>query len=186
MAKNILNKLAVATAGLALSLAAIEEAQFAFPAQAAILTYDFSATGVDDPTFNFSGFFSFDDSSGTKNGTTELFALSAYSDNLILNPFNQYYQSFQAKKDNGSFVGLVGQALPQLSGSVVLSYNMQKGFYFGRGAFPPPNPNVRNFNVTYSLRETPTSIPEPSPVAGMSILGLGWLLRKKIASSQST
>ena len=44
-----------------------------------------------------------------------------------------------------------------------------------------------NGGVSYNRREeVPTSVPEPSTLAGLSLLGLGLLLRKKITSSKSS
>lgn len=52
---------------------------------------------------------------------------------------------------------------------------------------PGESANFNSGSVTYSLRQPSTSVPEPSAdfgLSGLGILGLGWLLKKKIASSQ--
>ena len=55
--------------------------------------------------------------------------------------------------------------------------------------FPQNSISQGGGTVTYSLRTTPTppptSVPEPGTVFGLSMLGMGWLLRKKKVSSNT-
>jgi len=53
--------------------------------------------------------------------------------------------------------------------------------------FNPGEPTtIGNGSGTVSLRTTPpTAVPEPSTIFGLSMLGFGWLLRKKKASSHA-
>lgn len=47
--------------------------------------------------------------------------------------------------------------------------------------------NLSDGGLSYDRRaEVPTSVPEPNTLTGLSLLGLGWLLRKKIISSKPT
>jgi PEP-CTERM motif len=54
---------------------------------------------------------------------------------------------------------------------------------------PSERPTFGSGSVKYSLRTTPTppptSVPEPGTVFGLSMLGIGWLLRKKKVSSHA-
>lgn len=187
MTNNILQKLAVVIAGATLSLTVIE----AHPAHAEIITYDFNVdvtsgllsgqegigsftydTSLPEfigpiqnfPVTNFN--FSFLNKTYTLgdieifNRLTQVSSLTFGSDGLLLT--DRFVSSGPLGIagqpdfviDNSSFITSIG------SGGLSVT---------GEG------------DVTYSLR--PTSVPEPSTdfeFSGLGILGLGWLLRKKI------
>lgn len=187
-------KWAVATAAAALSLVVME----AEKAQAATITYDFtvnvtsgSLTGTQP-----SGFFSYDDSTLTgvgleTVGVNEGLAISfnflgetydetddieapdypilQFQDSSLLGlNFNVFYapsfQSFAIADEVDVAIGAIGT-----NGGSIFAYDTDPSVGFeGLGT------------VTYSARP----IPEPGSVAGLGILGLGFLLKKRVASSQ--
>ncbi|MEQ8753844.1 MAG: PEP-CTERM sorting domain-containing protein [Coleofasciculus sp. G1-WW12-02] len=178
-------KLAIVTAGLALSFAAIE----ANSAQAAIITYDFTVdvtTGLLTDT-QYQGFFSYDDSTLTGSGVESVGIAEGLSisfdflgvtyteadDNLVDFgfPFVEFNQGslvgLQYTVSNGAIFSIFGDNPTGLGGGDEFNYIDETSFEVGNG------------NVTYSLRPPSASVPEPSAVLGLGILGFGWLVRTK-------
>ncbi len=178
-------KLAIATAGLALRFAAIE----ANSAQAAIITYDFTVdvtTGSLTDT-QYQGFFSYDDSTLTASGVESVEIAEGLSisfeflevtyteadDDLVDFgfPFVEFNQGnlvgLQYTVSNNAIFSIFGDNPNGLGGGDQFNYIDETSFEVGNGS------------VTYSLRPASASVPEPSAVIGLSILGFGWLVRKK-------
>ena len=188
---SIYQKLAVATATAALSLAAME----AENVQAATIIYDFTVDVTSGPLTGTqsSGSFSYDDLALTGTGLETLgvneglsvsfdFLVETYNEtNDIDSPnypivqfqdqsllglnFNVFYASslqFAIADEIDASIGAVG-----LGGGNVFAYDTDPNAAFeGLGT------------VTYR------PVPEPSSVVGLSVLGLGFLLRKKVTSSR--
>lgn len=178
-------KLAVATAGVALSLVAIE----ANSAQAAIITYDFTVdvtTGSLTDT-QYQGFFSYDDSTLTASGVESVGIAEGLSisfeflgvtyteadDDLVDFgfPFVEFNQGslvgLQYTVSNNAIFSIFGDNPNGLGGGDQFNYIDENSFEVGNGS------------VTYSLRPASVSVPEPSAVFGLGVLGFGWLVRKK-------
>lgn len=184
MVNNIFPKLAVATATAALSLTAINVSS----AQAATITYDLnvnitsgSLTGTKG-----SGFLSFDPSlppplEPSLSPLTDFFLSflgNTYTENSIA-LFNRLTQvSFF--EPNGEQLGNLRFVVPADCGIIcqpelVIDNN---SFLF----FEDPIAGQPSFgNITYSRRST--SIPEPSAIWGLVVLGIGLFVKKKVASS---
>lgn len=178
-------KLAVATAGVALSFATIE----ANSAQAAIITYDFTVdvtTGSLTDT-QYQGFFSYDDSTLTASGVESVGIAEGLSisfdflgvtyteadDDLVdfgfpLVEFNQgSLVGLQYTVSNNAIFSIFGDNPNGLGGGDQFNYIDETSFEVGNGS------------VTYSLRPASVSVPEPSAVFGLGVLGFGWLVRNK-------
>jgi PEP-CTERM motif len=222
MANSIYQKLALATAGAALSLAAME----ANPANAAIITYDFTAkvTGGSLAGNSYNGFFRYDDTafSFPSRVGKPYFSVTEFNFEFAGTTFTQRDLRFDCRIleicgtslfiPGGEFITTsegapIGQ-IPR-GGTPSLIFFQNVGFmgffpiterplfsFFGglNGGFfayqlPGEMPTINSGSVTYLLRTTPTpppiSVPEPSTVFGLSMLGFGWLLRKKKASCQN-
>lgn len=183
-------KLAVTTAAAALSFAVME----AKPVQAATIIYDFAIDVTSGPLIGSqtSGFFSYDDSTLTGNGVETLgvneglsvsfnFLNETYNEtddigfssspivqfqdrNLLGLNFNVFYGSslqFAIADEVDVSTGAVG-----LGGGNLFAYDTDPSAAFeGLGT------------VTYR------QVPEPGSVVGLSVLGLGFLL-KKVTSSR--
>ena len=179
-----IKQLAVTTAGIALSLTAME----ANSAQAATLTVDFTVTGTSGSILNqqFSGFYSFDDSTTPTCGITcggEKFPLSAFDFN-----FNGIEYTLSDLLGNGNFAGYGGSATGLV---VTTSPGGGPPFPPGAGGFLFANERFLSSEgeggVAYSERTPPTSVPEPATVGGLCVMGLSSiLLKRKVASKQST
>jgi PEP-CTERM motif len=216
MANSICQKLAFTTAAAALSLAGLE----AYPAQAAIITYDFTVDITSGPLLGnqYNGFFSYDDASPSGAG------------NLLIPYFDvtEFNFDFPQRTNTPSQLFIDGRVFPfsfplrftggtivtDPSGRIVLIPRGGELQSFGFSTFNPFRPPFPGFftligspsslsffyqllfnpgepfsgtgSGTVSLRTTPpTAVPEPSTIVGLSMLGLGWLLRKKKAFSHT-
>jgi len=177
---NIYQKLAVAT-GVVLSFASIEAKSI----QAATITYNYTETPFTAGSSYVSGSFSFDDSKsadGTKFEVTN-FTMDWYR--------NQSKESLTAVFPYGNASNSI---LPQWDSSS----DSLDGNYYAQGVRVSTN-NVFSIDQTeHGSLSTPageilssgsvsyTQVPEPSGVAGVLILGLGLLMKKKLASSLGT
>lgn len=175
---NIYQKLAVATAGVALSFAPIE----AKPAQAATITYNYTET-PSTAGFYVSGRFSFDNSVGGTIFNVTDFTLAWNSSNgspiaFFPNPnpfgFDPPRSLPVWDSSSGSLSGEYQQC-----GRVCTDNFFRNGQEDGTFSFPN-GIRVSSGSVSY------TQVPEPSGVAGLLVLGLGLLLKKKVASSART
>ncbi len=187
---SIHQKLAVATATAALSLAAMEA-----KIQAASSIYDFTVDVTSGPLSGTQSFgsFSYDDVALTGTGLETLgvneglsisfdflgetydetndidlpdYPIVQFQDRSLLGlNFNVFYGSslqFAIANEVDVSTGAVG-----LDGGNVFAYDTDPSVVFeGLGT------------VTYK------QVPEPSAVAGLSVLGLGFLLKKKVTSSR--
>ncbi|MEP0858529.1 PEP-CTERM sorting domain-containing protein [Trichocoleus sp. DQ-U1] len=181
MSNIILSKLAIATAGVVLSLATISTK----PSQAATIRYRFDVYDVEGPNNEFFesgfGFFNYENSSisGIELETVPVSDLS-----FILNGMPQLTGpdccNGQDRVETVSF--LEGEILG-------LTYSRYRTFsilgktidfsYPGQG--PTPQGKVR-----YTLldgAQPPKSVPEGSTTLGLSVLGLGFLVKKKLSRS---
>lgn len=170
--------LALLTTGAALSLAVIETN----PAQAITITYEFSTAGS-------SGKFSYDDANETRSefivppGITVV-NLTYPVDEIEFFFNNRTYTKADSTKEPVWSI---------LAGEGRLSWATED-FRFN----PASGPSIFGdlftlFEVDGELPETvgfrrvenepPASVPEPGTVIGLTLLGLGWVSQKKIASS---
>ncbi len=164
---NTLQKLALTTAGLALSFAAID----ANSAQAAIVTYDVDVA-IDSGSLageNFSGFFSYDDANLTGLGS-EFLGVSDLSFNFLGVEYTEADDSFGPEVEffDGQFLGLLY--------STDVAFSFVPGFFDVSEAFfayDTPAEGAGAGDVTYTLRQAPpsTSVPEPASMLGLLALG---------------
>lgn len=225
MANSIFQKLAVAAAGTVLSLNLME----ANPAQAAIITYDFTVDVTSGLLFGnqYRGYFSYDDSAagpyflpifdvsdfyfefdrrifttndlryaGCRYGIQYCFPLEITGGEAVLDqsgyPLYLTPRGGQLTSFSFSNVDMFGPSPYSLSFSLFGSSSSGIFYYqLPVDVSAPYDPDYQgNGTVKLSLRQTPTpppaSVPEPGTIFGLIILGLGWLLRKKKVSSQST
>lgn len=201
-------KIAVATAGAALGLGGIGAN---IPATAAIITYDFSVNGEPSGFFSFDDTQSPVDIIGLGYGlgygdeyfyltdfeftlpsgrTFELDEIKASSPAVIVNQNESPGVSFLGVNLLGLNVGNVGSdnGFFAFISNTLRGSELEGSLANEFGTPTTPNPGGTGYGVTYTLRseEPHTSVPEPSTIAGLSMLGLGWLLRKKVASSPTT
>jgi hypothetical protein len=180
---NVSKKLAITTAGVALSCVVME----ANPAQAAVFTYDFTVTGTENFLLGkqFSGSFSYDDSSPRTSfgGYRPL--------NFSFDFFGKTYTEANLIVDAGGYGGFFpGQGLEtaDLSSDNEIFFlrgnGLENGLFFASlEAFPGVQQSGK---VTYQLRppSPPTSVPEPGTVGSLLFLSLSrmFLKRKSIFS----
>ena len=230
MANSICQKLALATAAVALSLAGIE----AYPAQAAIITYDFTVNITSGPLLGnqYGGFYSYDDTSPSATSLPVDYTSPSFVSPLVpVFDVTQFNFSFLGKtytksdlRYDGCRAGIqfcfpleFSDAEPILDPSGSPRYLIPRGGELIRTSFSnfssfdfsifsvyfyilggktaadfrydlpvdvsqPSRPSGSGI-VRYSLRTTPTppptSVPEPGTIFGLSMLGFGWLLRRK-------
>ncbi len=180
---NIYQKLAVATAGVALSFAAIE----AKPAQAATLTYNYIETPFKSEPY-VGGSFSFNNRAGGKTFKVTNFILNWFSsDGSPLasfpnpNPFG-FAPPSSLPVWNSSIGSLVGEY--QQCGRVCTDSFFKKGQTNDKLSFNGITVASSSGSVRY---KDPTEAPEPSGVAGFLLVSLGLILKKKGNNSgQST
>jgi hypothetical protein len=186
---NIYTKLAIASAGLALSFSVIE----ANSVNAATLTYNFS---VDVTTGSladskYEGSFSYDDSTLTGSGVENVGVEDGLS--ILFNFLGKTYTeaddnnaSFNfpiVEFKNGNLVGLQYIVNDTLNNAIFSIFGDDPEGLGGGDKFHYVDVNsyeVGEGNVTYSLETSPTPIPEPSTALGMTLLGFGWLVKRKI------
>lgn len=194
MVNNIFTKLIVATTLVALNFVAIE----ASPVQAATITYDFDVNitsgSLDDNIYE--GFFSYADSTLTGIGrekigvAEELSIVFEFLGNTYTeandNNFSFNFPFLEFKE--GSLVGLQYIVNDTPNNSIFAMFSNDPDGLGGGKRFQYIDVNsfeVNEGSVTSYLQRSPsTPIPEPSSVAGLVVLGLGWVLRKKIVFSQ--
>ncbi|AOY82453.1 PEP-CTERM sorting domain-containing protein [Moorena producens JHB] len=176
--QSICQNLALITTGAALSIAVIE----INPAQAITITYEFSTAG-------FSGKFSYDDANETRRefvfppGVTVVELTYPVDEIEFFFNNRTYTKADSTREPVWSILAEQGQ----------LSWATED-FRFN----PDSGPSIfgdlftgfeadGEFLGTVSFRlvedEPPASVPEPGTVIGLSLLGLGWLSQRKIASS---
>lgn len=181
MTSNFRHKLAVITASTFFGLVAVEGT----PAQAATLTYDFTTEIISGPQVgntSWGGYFSFDDSTLTGNGV-ENFGISEGL-SVFLDMGSRTYietddSSFPISPlvtfENGNLLRLdfvpVDPGYPYAYGSIFGT----SFFGYGEG-----DTEASEGIVSYTSRST-ESVPEPNLVLGLSLFGLGWLAKKKLA-----
>jgi hypothetical protein len=187
MATNILQRLAVATAGTALSVTVLQ----ASPTLAASITYDFTVTIFSDwfQGNQYEGFFRYDDAALTPDFTGTLFnqitefefdflnsveVLTTYrTDDLIRNGLyfrNGLFSGLEVEKRAGTNVSFDFNAEPVILEDFLFTLGPLPTIRFGRGS------------VRYNLREEPaTSVPEPETALSLTVLGLGFLGRKALS-----
>jgi hypothetical protein len=194
MTSNV-KKIAIATTGVALGLTAIDAA----PVEAAIITYDFL---VETNSQSFPGFFSYNDVDPAENlgygleiPVTDFeweFLGVTYTDENVGRRIRREFP-------NPLGVGVIVQPADFYLGQPFNPYRTLPGLNFGVVIEPPfgtriegnqfsSAPPFTEGTVTYTLRsvEPPvTSVLEPTNVAGLSLLGLGLLLKKKKTSQNS-
>lgn len=191
MNNSIFQKLAVAIAGATLSLTVIE----AHPAQAEIITYDFN---VDVTSGLLSGqegvgSFTYDTSLPPVIGSIRNFPVTDFNFSFLNKTYTLRDIELFDRLTQVSFLTFGSDGL-LINDSFVsfglLGFEGQPDFAIANSLFftsigSGGTTLTGQGDVTYSLR--PTSVPEPGTdfgFSGLGILGLGWLLRKKIASSQ--
>ncbi|WP_190506762.1 PEP-CTERM sorting domain-containing protein [Oscillatoria sp. FACHB-1407] len=199
-------KLLGAIAGLTLGTVAIDAA----PAQAAILTYDFTV-GIDTPeeTLEFDGYFSYDTDIEFEEG---VFSFTDFSFNFItadeqpriytlddLVPESAIFGAVPVGTppqpvnggDNGFAFGfLVDDEEGELPFSVfVFGFvappsvnNLFLQFIDGDGEVSDPE-EIGTF-TRVALRETPTDVPEPTVIGGLLLVGAGLAASKRLKAAQ--
>jgi hypothetical protein len=195
---GIYQKLAVATAGAALSLVVSE----ATPTQAATITYDFTLTltsgvgALQSSVGNqYSGFFSYDDSqiyfSDPRFGGL---GYITYPTDFSLNFNNINYTetnlfpytrgrggTFLEFNNSGESFQLVNFWLAASNPETPGGFNLS--IYEGGGFLYTGDDGQGSGTMTYELSAEP--VPEPSTVFGIGVLSFfGWFLKKKKASSK--
>ncbi|MBH8577402.1 PEP-CTERM sorting domain-containing protein [Nostocaceae cyanobacterium CENA369] len=165
MTDSIFKKLAVATVGTVLVFSVGET----LPAQAANLTYSFA--NVDK---TLTGTFSFDEAAAADQQVTISEGLK------IIATYNG--QSYTEANDSSALVltNFSGK-IPQGQG-LGLQFVVPDAFTVYSGNFiNPKDPTDAGVqSITY------TPVPEPNSILGLSVLGLGLFLGKKIASKSSS
>lgn len=182
---SISQKIAVAAAFSALSLVTIETKQ----ARAATITYDFTAVITRDVTGGsllnqkFDGFFSYDDSLLTGIGREHLRGFSGNVRGVRVN-FNflgtTYTEAFQKGDYPLVDIGFVNGRVDSFK-YFLLDKNEKAWFLLGgnHNTNVAPGPGVGE--VSYTLRkDSNASVSEPSTVVGLSLLGLGFLLKQRL------
>jgi len=196
---NIYKKLAITTTGIALSLIAIESN----PVKAATITYDFTVDIVESEflnNFSVAGFFSYDDSSIEGTGSEIIPVTSATyirtfesnpnspsvitSDTLYGGGAPVFRNQANVLIENGMFNGLqwtYGQRRFEFD---IDGQDYDEFIFF---SFPFPCSDTTDLfcrttgNVEYTLREdASTSVPESSSIVGVSLLGLGFIFKRKL------
>ncbi|NEO96913.1 MAG: hypothetical protein F6K56_45210 [Moorea sp. SIO3G5] len=176
--KTICQNLALLTTGAALSLAVIETN----PAQAITITYEFSTAGS-------SGKFSYDDANETRSefivppGITVV-ELTYPVDEIEFFFNNRTYTKADSTREP---VWSILAEQGQLSWATEdFRFNPASGpSIFGDlfTAFEVDGEFVDTVGFRLVEDEPPASVPEADTVIGLSLLGLGWLSNRKIASS---
>ena len=167
---NNLQKISAIATTIALTLTAIK------PAQSATLTYNISGTTDSGPLVGetYSGSFSFDDATLTRNGSEFLTPT-----NLNLNFSNPIFSNAtpmlpaQLAFSNGTFLGL------NISTSI---YSFVPGFFSLNEALFAYQVNQQGGagSINYTLRQEPAaSVPEPTATIGLLLLGI-WGISKKL------
>lgn len=197
---NKFKTILAAGAGVALSLVLTE----ANPAQAAIVSYDFSVDIKQGPlTGNtYTGFFSYDNQSepvGFGYGSEEFYLTEFEYDfngvNYTLDKPIVVPGGLQVVRRpffvSGNFNPAIEPTL--VGGTETNGSSGYRDWFFGESVFAPgqnefeyrqDGPSPFRGDVNYVLRE-PTQVPEPANAVALSLLGLGMLLtKKKIASRQ--
>ncbi|NEN98605.1 MAG: hypothetical protein F6K50_24770 [Moorea sp. SIO3I7] len=181
--QSICQNLALITTGAALSLAVIDTN----PAQAITITYEFS-------TEEFSGKFSYDDANETRREfdyrepDITVVELTYPVDEIEFFFNNRTYTKADSTRQPvlSLFEGAVGES-EQLSWATEdFRFNPYSGpSIFGDlfTGFEVDGEFVDTAIVRRVENESPASVPEAGTVIGLSILGLGWLSQRKIASS---
>lgn len=190
---NSYTKLAFTSAGLALSLAVMK----ANSVNAATLTYNFNVDITTGSLSNntYEGSFSYDDSNLTGIGLE-----SVGVDDELSVVFNFLGRTYTEADDNaasfnfpiaefrdGNLVGLQYLVNDTLNNFIFSVFGDEPEGLGGGDKFQYLDVNsleVSEGSVTYSLDSSPTPIPEPSTALGVTLLGFGWLVKKKIASSR--
>jgi hypothetical protein len=187
--RNVLQRLALATASAALSLVVLE----ARSALAAIVTYDFAVDIDSGPlqSRQYNGFFRYQDEAVPPDLTGSLFdVITEFEFNFVNSAgvpttytaddvfFTGAYFS------NGLFEGLNIEAEVN---NIFFEFESEpivlNEFYYVIN--PLPTDQFGNGSVTYNRREEPaTSVPEPVASLGLSIMGMSFLVKKRKASSQ--
>ena len=192
---NNLKTITVATTGAALGLAALDTT----PAQAAIITYDFT---VELNSELFPGFFSYDDAAPAENlGYGLEIAVTDFEWEFLGVTYTDENVGRRIPRDLPNAlpdplgVGVIVQPADFYLGQPFNPYQTLPGLDFGVAGQGNSLTRIEGNlfdslagrgSVSYTLRsqEPPvTSVPEPASVAGLSLLGFGWLLKEKRASS---
>jgi len=200
MLKNILCKLAIATAGSALSFAAIEVKAV----QSSTVEYNFFVNVNSGVLINndYRGYFRYDDSTLIGSGFESVGANQGLKLNLeFLGKRYSDLNQFQDKNIpltlnlprlyffDGSLLGLIyfvidGQVDPQDPGKCIdscLVFGIEyTNFEYLRDNARGETEDRGVGSVIYSRFITPRSVPEPRNAIGLGLLGLSWLLKKEI------
>lgn len=184
MATNIFQKLAVVTAGAALSFTVMEANQRNL-AEAAILTYDFNVT-ISDTDGNSrlegkTGFgqITYDDSS-LGSGRVE------YSNPSFVSSYFFNFVNFWTGEPKTYTMSNTSELRVAFNNNNLLYIaDFPNNYYVYFDPYPRVHGGDLNEEVkflgTYSVKgeDEEATVPEPSIVAGLSILGFGWLLKRK-------
>lgn len=203
MLKNILCKLAIATAGSALFFVAIEVKAV----QSSTVEYNFFVNVNSGVLINndYRGYFRYDDSTLIGSGFESVGANQGLKLNLeFLGKRYSDLDQFQDKNIpltlnlprldffDGSLLGLIyfvidGQVDPQDAGKCIdscLVFGIEYiNFEYLRDNARGETEDRGVGSVIYSRFITPTSVPEPRNAMGLGLLGLSWLLKKEITRS---
>ncbi|NEO11883.1 MULTISPECIES: PEP-CTERM sorting domain-containing protein [unclassified Moorena] len=180
--QSICQKLALITTGAALSLAVIDTN----PVQAITITYEFSTAGS-------SGKFSYDDVNEIRRELEPIVPGIPVIDRTYPIDEIEFFFNNRTYTEADSTKDPVWSVFEGLSGGDQFSWSTEDfSFVFANGPGPLPELFTAfevdgEFVDTVSFRrvenEPPASVPEPGTVIGLSLLGLGCLSQRKIASS---
>lgn len=180
-------RLAVTGAGVALGFTAIS----ANSTQAATVTVDFTINGTSDALLNqqFSGFYSYDDTTtpaSLATGFPPKYGLTGFSLNILGESYS-ISDLTQGAGYGGSATGLLTNGFklapadtlvaPGYGGNIASGLAVKSEFSFFEDQFSYSTVELGQSSggrgrVVYQERTSSTPIPEPSPLAGLSVVGI--------------
>lgn len=209
--KGFYQKLAVATTGTILSFAVME----AVPAQAAIITYDFTVDVTSGPYAGnqYDGYFSYDDEATSEASEIFIplfditdfyfeFADEINSADLFYDPRQGPLSSplqftdgevIELKPGNLALIPRGGE-LVRFRFSSFNSFDFEPNWFTINSEFgfryqipsPPDDPELYvGGQGNLTYSLRSTSVPEPSTAFGLGILSFGWFLKKKLVGYSS-
>lgn len=176
--KNIYEKLAVASGGVALSLGSLT---MGIPAQAALMTYDFSVTNIQEGIHEgttASGSFTFDDEGVEVTGEVIKQVLE-FEFNWLGETYGVETLDFEADLDGVLFKDGVFQGLDWDYKTLPLSWDLLTDSFIYTDISAPLFQFEGEGQVSYQKQEPVSDVPEPGIVLSLTVISLAGLLNKK-------